>query len=128
MAKVVLGQRPKNFKRVVKFDMLDGSKGAIEVSFVYRTRKEFGKFIDELIEKTGGSVKPDSDEKFSMAELMTKSAGSNAEYILAVIDGWNLDEDLTPATVQQLSDEIPAAANAIMESYRAAITEGRLGN
>jgi hypothetical protein len=47
---------------------------------------------------------------------------------MRVIDGWNLDEDLTRENVQQLADELPAAVNAIMETYRSAITEGRLGN
>ena len=125
MAKIKLGSPPKNFKRTVKFPMLDGTEGTIEVTYKYRTRAEFGAFIDKLVAAT-----PDAppDEKFSMVALMEKTAGSNADYVLQVLEGWNLDEELSKASVEQLSNEVPAAINAIMETYRVAITEGRLGN
>ena len=127
MAKITLGARPKSFKRVVKFPMIEGGEGSIECHFKYRTRKEFGVFIDELMESAGETVKPD-DEKFSMAALMEKTAGSNADYVLKVMDGWNLESELTHSNIEQLSDEIPAAINAIMDAYRVAITEGLRGN
>lgn len=127
MAKIKLGNRPKNFGGSVKFQMLEGVEGVIEVKFKYRTRTEFGKFIDQLMEASGAKAKDEGD-KFSMADLMEKTAGANADYIMDVIEAWNLDEDLNRANVQQLADEVPAAAIAIMETYRAAITEGRLGN
>lgn len=126
MAKVKLGNRPTSFKRTVKFPMIEGGEGSIECEFNYRTRKEFGKFIDEVVLSVAPEQK--DGEKFSMAELMERTAGTNADYILAVLKGWNLDEDLTRENVQQLADEIPSAASAIMETYRVAITEGRLGN
>lgn len=127
MAKIALGKRPKSFKKTVTFDMLEGGKGSIECTFKYRTRGEFGVFIDNLMEAAGALPKSEGD-KFSMADLMEKTAGSNADYVLEVLDGWNLDEDLNKANVQQLSDELPAAVNAIMEHYRSAIVEGRTGN
>lgn len=130
MAKVKLGSRPKNFKRVVTFPMLEGGNGSIECIYKYRTRKEFGDFIDALMD--AAKMKPEATEegevKFSMADLMDKTAGANADYILQVLDGWNLDEELTRENVQQLADELPAAVNTIMETYRTAITEGRSGN
>lgn len=130
MATIRLGTRPKNFKKVVKFPMLDGTEGSIEVQFKYRTRKEFGAFIDSLIESAKVKPAPDADAEtaFSMQDLMERTAGSNSEYILLVAEGWNLDEEFGPAAVQQLSDEVPAAAIAIMEAYRVAITEGRVKN
>jgi hypothetical protein len=127
-SKIKLGARPKNFERTVTFPMLDGTTGSIKVNYKYRTRSEFGQFIDEIIAAAGEKKAQDDDEKFSMAALMEKTAGSNADYVMRVIDGWNLDEDLTRENVQQLADELPAAVNAIMETYRSAITEGRLGN
>jgi hypothetical protein len=127
MAKIKLGDRPKVFNHTVKFPMIDGTEGSIACVFKYRTRKEFGEFIDAIMEAAG--VKPKAEgEKFSMAELMEKTAGANADYILQVLDGWNLEEELSHASLQQLADEIPAATTAIMEQYRVAITEGRLGN
>ncbi|CAN7492385.1 phage tail assembly chaperone [Acidovorax sp. LjRoot74] len=127
MAKIKLGNRPASFKKTVSFDMLEGGKGTIECVFKYRTKSEFGEFIDKLIEAAGATPKDDG-EKFSMADLMDRTSGANADYILDVLQGWNLDEDLNKSNVQQLADELPAAAAAIMETYRTAVTEGRLGN
>ena len=125
--KIKLGSRPKSFTRIVKFPMLEGGEGSIECTFKYRTRKEFGEFIDRMVDAAGGKPKAE-DEKFSMADLMDRTAGQNAQYIMDVLDGWNLDEDLSQANVQQLADELPGAAAAIMEAYRTACVEGRLGN
>ena len=80
MAKIKLGNRPKNFKRTVSFDMLDGTKGTIECIFKYRTRSEFGAFVDEMFDKSKDAEK-DSDEipkQLSMAELMDKTKDTNA--------------------------------------------------
>lgn len=130
MATIRLGDRPKNFKKVVTFPMLDGSEGSIEVTYKYRTRKEFGSFIDSLLEAVKIKPAPDADgnSTFSMQELMERTAGSNADYIMQVAEGWNLDVEFSAAAVQQLSDELPAAAIAVMDAYRAAITEGRVKN
>lgn len=134
MAKIRLGQRPKNFKRTVKFHLVDGSEAAIEVTYKYRTRSEFGAFIDKMRAETGDTVVPLGDDGFSMAALMEKTAGSNADFILQVAEGWNLiDEDDKPVeftrdTIQQLADEYPVAATAVMDTYRVAVTGARLGN
>ena len=127
-SKIKLGNRPKSFKRVVTFDMLEGGQGSIECIYKYRTRSEFGVFVDALMEAAGAKDQQPEGEKFSMRELMERTAGANVDYILDVLEGWNLDEDLSKPNVQQLSDALPAAAIAIMETYRTACVEGRLGN
>lgn len=126
MAKIVLGTRPKNFKAKVTFPLLDGTEGVIEMSFRYRTRTEFGALIDALMEDAGAGDQPEA--KLSLAEALVKTRDTNADYILKVADGWNLEEKFSVENVAQLCDEFPAAAMAIMNTYRAAITEGRLGN
>ena len=130
MAKVVLGKRPKNFKAKVQFPMLEGEEGVIEVSYIYRTKTEFGALIDSLLDDAG--VKPagidEESQNFSLEEAMRRTKDTNADYLMKVMDGWNLDEPFGRDTVAQLCDEVPAAAMAIMNQYRAAITEGRLGN
>ncbi|MNS19688.1 hypothetical protein D3C72_514110 [compost metagenome] len=126
MAKIVLGKRPTNFKRTVRFKMLDGTEGAIEVTYKYRTRTEFGRFIDEVF--AASKEERPAEDDFSWAALMEKTGGANADYIMQAIEGWNLDEPLTHENVQQLADELPAAVTAIMDAYREAVTQGRLGN
>lgn len=130
MAKITLGARPKNFKKLVKFPMLDGTEGAIEVVYKYRTRTEFGAFIDEIMNaaKVAPTTGEDGEKTFNMADLMDKTAGANADYILGVAEGWNLDEPFNKVNAQQMADAFPAAATAVMETYRVAVTEGRLGN
>lgn len=124
MAIIKLGARPKSFKRVVTFPLVEGGEGAIEVSFRYRTRTEFGKLIDSIV----ADAQAQGDQQFSMADLMERTRDKNAAYLMDVIDGWNLDEPLTRATVEQLCDELPGAATEIMEQYRKATVDGRLGN
>jgi hypothetical protein len=126
MAKIKLGARPESFKHTVKFPMLDGTQGTIEVHYRYRTRKAFGAFIDSVFESAN---EPQVDgTKPNLADIMAKTAGANASYIMQAVVGWNLDEDFTEENVQQLADEIPAAAAAIMNDYQKAILEGKLGN
>lgn len=129
MAKVTLGKRPESFKKAVSFTMLDGNTGTINVNYKYRTRTEFGQMIDDMVEqaKSSGANVPDG-ETLSMHELMDKMAGQNAAYILNVVQSWDLDIELNADSAQQLADELPAAAIQIMEDYRIAVTEGRLGN
>jgi hypothetical protein len=130
MAKIKLGARPETFTHTVKFPMLEGGEGSIERVYVYRTRTEFGTFIDEIM--NAAKVAPDTDENgevvFSMEKLMAKTAGSNADYILKVAKGWNLDVPFNRENVQQMCDELPGGATAIMEFYRSAVSEGRRGN
>lgn len=130
MAKIVLGKRPRNFKRVISFDLPEGGKGSIEVSFLYRTRREFGTFVDELFEAAG--IKPgsqsDEDVKFSLKQALEKTVDTNSDYIMKIVDGWNLDAEFSRDSVQQMCDEYPGAAMAVIDAYRFAITEGRSGN
>ncbi len=128
MAKITLGKTPKSFKRNVTVDMLDGTKGSIECTFKYRTRTEFGKFLDAVFADAG--VKPASgeDEKVVIEQVMAKTRDTNANYLIQVLDGWNLDDELNADNLQQLCDEFPGVANRVMETYRVAVTEGRLGN
>lgn len=130
MAKVVLGKRPKNFKSIVKFPMLEGGEGTVEMSYIYRTRTEFGAFIDSMMEDAGVKATGQSEDevKFSLKQALEKTKDTNADYIMAVCDGWNLDVDFSRDNVAQLCDELPGAALEIMNKYRTAITEGRLGN
>jgi len=130
MAKIILGKRPKNFKRSIKVDLPEGGVGEVEVSFVYRTRTEFGQFIDQMMEEAGvkQTGQSEDEQKFSLEQALVKTREANADYIMRVADGWNLEAEFSRDTVAQLCDELPGVAMEIMNVYRAAITEGRLGN
>ncbi|TXH45837.1 MAG: hypothetical protein E6Q92_03065 [Burkholderiaceae bacterium] len=126
MASIKLGNRPKNFKRIVKFGLIEGGEGSIECTFKYRTRSEFGRLIDGMAHDARQNGAAGAD--LSVAQIMDATKDKNAAYLLDVLDGWNLDEVLTRDTAAQLCDELPGAATEIMEAYRLAIVEGRLGN
>lgn len=130
MAKITLGKRPKNFKCTVTVPLLEGGEGKVELSFIYRTRTEFGAFVDDIVKAAGVPVASQAGEdvKFSLARALEKTRESNADYIMAICNGWNLDEEFSRAAVVQLCDELPGVALEIINSYRLASVEGRLGN
>jgi hypothetical protein len=136
MAKITLGKRPKNFKKTISVQMLDGTTGTVECVFKYRTKKEYGEFIDGITEAARAAEKaketPKAEEAevkpFSLAEYLEKSVDAGADYILQILEGWNLDVELSKESVEDLANEFPGAAAAIIETYRTAVTEGRLGN
>lgn len=130
MAKIRLGSRPKNFRRSITVTLPEGGKGVMEVSYIYRTRTEFGEFVDSLMKDAGVPQTGQTGEEvaFSLAVALAKTRDANADYILRIIDGWNLDEEFSRDSVAQLCDELPGAALEIMDQYRSAIVEGRLGN
>ena len=130
MARIKLGARPKTFKHKVEVALPEGGKGAVEVVYKYRTRTEFGAFIDELFGAAGvelPSVNGD-DVIVSLAEALAKTRDTNADYILQIAEGWDLESEFDRASVAQLCDELPGVALAIINTYRLAVTEGRLGN
>lgn len=136
MAKITLGKRPKNFKKTISVQMLDGTTGTVECIFKYRTKKEYGEFIDGITEaaraaeKTKETTKAEDAEvkPFSLAEYLEKSVDAGSDYILQILEGWNLDVELSKESVEDLANEFPGAAAAIIETYRTAVTEGRMGN
>jgi hypothetical protein len=130
MAKIVLGKRPESFKRALKFPMVDGTEGQLEVEYKYRTLTEFGAFIDEWSKEQGAKVEAEQKDgkQLSNEEIRRAQTEVNADYIMQIVVGWNLDVEFTRENVLQLCDELPAAANEAINAYRAAITEGRLGN
>lgn len=124
--KIVLGQRPKSFKKVVKFPMLDGSQGSIECEFKYRTQKEFNALFSEVFGMTTEDAEKLTPEV--LVARMNANVLQQAHFVGAALLGWNLDEPLTPDNVLQLCDELPGAAQAVMDTYRQAVRDGKLGN
>lgn len=131
MAKIKLGARPKTFTHTITVPMPEGGTCSVQMVYRYRTRSEFGAFVDNLVATAGAEPPADQSPeavRFSLQRALESTRDTNADYIMAIADGWNLDEPFTRANVAQLCDELPGAALSIIEQYRAAITEGRLGN
>jgi hypothetical protein len=151
MAKIILGARPQSFRRTVSFPLLDGEQGSIEMVFKYRTRKEYGAFVDDWSKKREdesaaevervlksheaavkaakeAGTEPPKLELLTQQGLQAKVVETSAEYILQIAEGWNLDVDFCWENIHQLCDEIPTAGAAIADAYRHALTEARQGN
>jgi hypothetical protein len=130
MAKIVLGAAPKSFKKKLSVPLLDGTVGDITLTYKYRTRAAFAEFVDSLFKEAGVTPTGQADEevKFSLAQALAKATDSNADYILQIVEGWDLDAEFNRLSVAQLCTELPGVAVAIIDTYRQACVEGRLGN
>ena len=127
MAKITLGKRPQFIEATISATLPDGTVGSIKARYKYRTRTEFGQMIDQRMAEARTEA-PAEPADFSVANMQRQARDANAAYLLDILDGWDLDEELNVANLERLADELPGAVMAIMEDYRAACCEGRLGN
>jgi hypothetical protein len=127
MAKVTLGNRPTEFKHTVKFQMLDGTTASIQVKYKYITRQEAAKLQDELRAKAKAKVGDIGDDK-TLSELIEMADESTVDGLMNCVLGWDIDEPFNRENVVRLCNELPAAAEAIRDSYWSAVLNGRLGN
>jgi hypothetical protein len=138
MAKVVLGKPPKTFTVPVSIPLLDGTTGTMEVTYKYRTRSEFAAFVDTMVQAA-----KDAPQSASEAPANSPAAGApvdvfstatarlldtNTGYLMKCMEGWNLDAEFNHDNLRALCDQIPQAAAVLMDTYRDAVQEGRLGN
>ena len=129
MAKIKLGATPKTFKTFdVKIVMPDGDDGVIPVTYKYRTKSEFGKWLDAALETGKSDAKDQSSDEFSWEKFYARNTELAVDQLLSAIDSWGLDMPLARDTLKQLGDELPAAITAMLAAYGAACREGRLGN
>lgn len=127
MSKIKLGARPESFKPFpVKFTMPDGSEGAILATFKYRTRSEYGAYMNEVTKDS--TVAPSPDGKFDFEALYQGGSQRSAQNLLDALIAWDLDEPLSLENVLALANEVPAACSALSAAYTMACAEGRLGN
>ncbi len=137
--KITLGSRPKAFPINVSFPLHGGEEGFIPVLYRYRTKTEFGEFVDSLVSAANAAlalkgeapiaVEADQEAtKFSLEQIHTRSRDQNVDYLMQALEGWGLDEEFSRENVKRFCDELPGGALAVMERYRLACTEGRLGN
>lgn len=120
MAKLSLVNAPKDFKRTISIELLDGSKADIEIEFKYKTRTEYAKLLDEVMKSETG----DNTDK-TASDIFKKLGEGTADFILKIASGWDLEDTFNKKNVAILVDTYPAVANAISEAYRLAILEGK---
>lgn len=140
--KVKLGKRPKVFAPIdVEFDLVaDGDQvggdealfevgiGIIPVTFVYRTRSEFGTLVNEMHSEVGATPGLREDGTVDFEQLHKVLGSRSAVHLQKSIAAWGLDEPLSLDALKDLCDEMPGGASALMRAYAALCTEGRLGN
>lgn len=127
--KITLNQRPADFKRKVEIPMLDGGEVAeVEFHFKYRTRTEHAKLIDEHAElvKKKADIRQDGD--FSFERFVGQSLEDDADMIVQMATGWDLDDAFNKENVVELLNKYGGSGQNITAAYRSAIVEGRLGN
>lgn len=129
--KIVLGKRPVSIHRVVTFQLPEGGEGVIEVDFKYRTRTEVAQLIDEhSAQAREAATAAVAEEAFEITNSRITSSAIRAQsnFLGQVLVGWNLDVPLNADTIKQLCDELPGAAQALLDAHRVALAEGRSGN
>ena len=143
--RVTLGKRPETFTATVTGPMADGTTGAIDVTYRYRTRTEWGALLDQhakdraerdqaalhqylaAVEKAraeGGEV-PGAPAAGKRQELEVEA---DARLVLDLAAGWDLPDPFTFDNIKQLADESPGIITAIIATFRTKVNEGRLGN
>lgn len=132
MPKIKLGAAPKTFKHPVKYELVEGGTDQITMVYTNRTRDEFAAFIDglypELKEIPGTNIVQQAIEVVSVIAGSAKARDNDVSFILGCAQGWDLDDEFNGENVRRLVNEFPAAARAVIDTYRVAITEGRLKN
>ena len=133
MAKITLGKRSQFIETTISGTLPDGAPGTIRAKYRYRTRVEFGQMIDQRMAEAQAKTKAAADTDaapadFSVATMQRQARDANAAYLLDILDGWDLSDEVNLETATQLCDEFPGMAQALIDGYRLAVTEGRLGN
>jgi Phage tail assembly chaperone len=127
--KVKLGARPESFTHPVEVKLHDGETGVIKMTYIYRTRKQFANLVDDIFEEAKMKQPVgDAQMDLSMSKFIAERDGTSIEYIMRIATGWDLESEFNRENVTQLCDELPGVALAVIDAYRAASLEGRLGN
>ena len=124
--KVKLGNKPKTFEKAVEIVLLDESIADILIKFKYRTRSEFAALFNP---EPVGPVESDAPiVQKTVVDWFKEADESNAEFVLKIAEGWDLDDKFCQESLLQLEDENPGALAAIALTYRKSVGEARVKN
>ena len=73
------------------------------------------------------SAEPEVDV-FKLERFVGLNIEADAEFIMKIASGWDLDDPFDRANVMALLDEYGGSGKRVVEAYRIAINEGALGN
>jgi hypothetical protein len=135
--KFKFGAQPKDFKRTITLHTVDDKALDLEVTYQYRTKKEFAELADEGIKRAkadfeasrgddNSSIESMSDSFWS--ELYEKSGKNSAEHVLKIAKGWDIEDDLSKENLMRLENEFPGSLKAISSTYANAVAEERIKN
>lgn len=125
-AAFIFGARPKQLTGDVRFHSVTGVDVDIACTFKYRDRKEFGAFWDAMADAKLPELA--EGEKYTFERIASQGIEVQADRTMEYLEGWPLDLEFSRDSVLRMFLEEPAAPAAFWEAYRAACTEGRLGN
>lgn len=134
--KFKFGAQPKDFKRTITLHTVDNQPLDLEITFAYRTKKEFAELADEGIRRakaefsnnntTDGSLDTMSDTFW--AELYEKTGKNSAEHVLKIAKAWDVADELNKENLIRLENEFPGSLQAISSTYAKAVAEERTKN
>ncbi len=139
MKKLKLGDNPKNFKKSIAIVLLDGGTAPLEVSFIYRTRRQFAELVDANIAKAEADAKAAVEaadqaqdgaapKRLTIAESYAAVDKARVDHVLQIADGWDLADEFNEKSLLQFEDEFPGALHAISTAYAQAVAEARAKN
>ncbi len=137
---IKLGKNPKRFNREIPLVTVDNVTEILVITYIYRSRLEFAKLIDErtAIEKAA-TAKAEAEavaakeagtaplEK-TIAQGFIEASKSAAEQVLQIASGWDLVDPFTMENLQALEDDFPGSLLAIQDAYQKATIEVRVKN
>jgi hypothetical protein len=135
MAKVILGKRPATFVKKVSIPLLDGTAADVTFTFRTRTRTELAAVTDAhnaAVRAAGAAADAASaakeEDDFNLERFVGLHIGADADLILQLAEGWDLDDAFSKEAIVQFLDEFGGAGPLVVSACRAALNEGRLGN
>jgi len=125
MAKFKLIQKP-TFKATVLIQRAGYNAEKVEFEFKYLDRTALAELYTGWNERHAelGKQVGDMDLKaFTAAQIDLQ-----ADQLLDVVVGWDIEEKFTPENVRILVNSINSAPKAVLSAYGEAFSEARLGN
>ena len=125
MAKFKLIQKP-TFKAPVMIQRAGYNAEKVEFEFKYLDRTALAELYtgwNERHDELGKQVGDMDLKAFTAAQIALQ-----ADQLLDVVVGWDIEEEFTPENVLILVNSINSAPKAVLNAYAEAFSEARLGN